>query len=338
MAILVTGGMGFIGSHFIRNWLSCHDERVVNLDKLTLAASLENLADLDDDPRHVFIKGDICDKNVLDRLFTEFQPCYVVHFAAETHVDQSIRDPQDFIRTNVNGTYQLLEASRHFLQVTLKENPEFPFRFLHVSTDEVFGALGVDEAAFTEKSRYRPRNPYSASKAASDHLVRSYFHTYDLPILMSNCSNNFGPGQSRDKLIPLIIDRCLKAESIPVYGTGDQIRDWLFVEDHCKAIRLILENGRIGESYNIGGNYEKTNLELVKQICEMLSQILPDEHPAFDKLKSKDFTQLITHVEDRPGHDFRYAIDYNKISSELDWKPSGDFQASLQKTIRWYLS
>jgi dTDP-glucose 4,6-dehydratase len=326
--ILVTGGAGFIGSNFVLDWLAQSDEPVLNLDALTYAGNTENLAALAGDRRHVFVRGDICDRSLLDRLFAEHPPRAVVHFAAESHVDRSIHGPAEFIRTNVQGTFTLLEAARAFW-AALPAPDKAAFRFLHVSTDEVYGSLGRNDPAFCESDTYEPNSPYSASKAASDHLVRAWHHTYGLPVLTTNCSNNYGPFHFPEKLIPLMIVNALAGKPLPVYGDGQQVRDWLYVKDHCAAIREVLARGRVGETYNIGGWNEKPNLEIVHAVCGLL-----------DELKAHadgPYTRLITHVTDRPGHDRRYAIDASKIERELGWRPAETFESGLRKTVRWYL-
>jgi len=326
--ILVTGGAGFIGSNFVLDWLAQSDEAVVNLDVLTYAGNTENLASLAGDRRHVFVRGDICDRPLLDRLFAEHRPRAVVHFAAESHVDRSIHGPAEFIRTNVQGTFTLLEAARAFWS-SLPAAGKAAFRFLHVSTDEVYGSLGRADPAFCETDTYEPNSPYSASKAASDHLVRAWHHTYGLPVLTTNCSNNYGPFHFPEKLIPLMIVNALAGKPLPVYGDGQQVRDWLYVKDHCAAIREVLARGRVGETYNVGGWNEKPNLEIVHAVCALL-----------DELKSRPdgpYARLVTHVTDRPGHDRRYAIDASKIERELGWRPAETFESGLRKTVRWYL-
>jgi dTDP-glucose 4,6-dehydratase len=327
--ILVTGGAGFIGSNFVLDWLARSDEPVVNLDALTYAGNTENLASLANDRRHVFVRGDICEQPLLDRLFAEYRPRAIVHFAAESHVDRSIHGPAEFIRTNVQGTFTLLEAARAFW-TTLPAPDKADFRFLHVSTDEVYGSLGRDDPAFRESDTYEPNSPYSASKAASDHLVRAWHHTYGLPVLTTNCSNNYGPFHFPEKLIPLMIVNALAGKPLPVYGDGQQVRDWLYVKDHCAAIREVLARGRVGETYNIGGWNEKPNLEIVHAVCGLLDELKP--HP------DGPYTRLITHVTDRPGHDRRYAIDASKIERELGWRPAETFESGLRKTVRWYLN
>lgn len=329
MAILVTGGAGFIGANFVCDWLSRNDEPVVNLDKLTYAGNLANLAGLQNDPRHIFIRGDIGDRALVTRLLVENRVRAVVNFAAESHVDRSIHGPEDFIQTNVTGTFRLLEAARAYWN-DLPTPEREGFRFLHISTDEVYGSLGPNDPPFCETTRYAPNSPYSASKAASDHLVRAWHHTYGLPTLITNCSNNYGPYQFPEKLIPLCIHNALAGNPLPIYGDGRQIRDWLFVMDHCEALRRVLEAGRVGEVYNIGGRNEKTNLEVVERICAILDEI----HPRAD---GKGYAEQITFVKDRPGHDRRYAIDATKMERELGWAPAATFETGLRKTVRWYL-
>ena len=329
--ILVTGGAGFIGSNFVLEWFKdpqTRDEPVVNLDALTYAGNLENLVSLEGDPRHIFIRGDITDRALIDRLLAEHHPRAIIHFAAESHVDRSILGPGAFIKTNIEGTYTLLEASRAYWR-ELPEERRKSFRFHHVSTDEVYGSLKPDEPAFTEDNPYEPNSPYSASKAASDHLVRAWHHTYGLPVVTTNCSNNYGPYHFPEKLIPLMIVNALAGKPLPVYGDGQQIRDWLYVTDHCSAIRAVLAKGRLGETYNIGGWNEKANLDIVKTICRLLDELRPD--PA------GSYTRLITFVKDRPGHDRRYAIDARKIERELGWRPAETFETGIRKTMEWYL-
>ena len=326
--ILVTGGAGFIGANFVLDWLKGSDEPVLNLDALTYAGNLENLASLQNDPRHVFVHGDICDRPLLDRLFAEHAPRAIVHFAAESHVDRSIHGPGAFVRTNVEGTFTLLEAARAYWS-GLPANAREGFRFLHVSTDEVYGSLGPYDPAFTETKTYEPNSPYSASKAASDHLVRAWHHTYGLPVLTTNCSNNYGPCQFPEKLIPLMIVNALAGKPLPVYGDGLNVRDWLYVGDHCSAIREVLARGRSGETYNIGGWNEMANIEIVRTVCGLLDALRPD--PAGSR------ERLIAHVTDRPGHDRRYAIDARKIERELGWRPAETFASGIRKTVEWYL-
>jgi len=326
-AILVTGGAGFIGSNFVLDWLATKRTPVVNLDQLTYAGNTGNLAGVKDDARHVFVKGDINDRALVGKLLREHRPEAIVHFAAESHVDRSIHGPADFVQTNVVGTFALLEEARAYWSA-LAQPERTRFRFLHVSTDEVYGSLGPKDPAFTETTPYAPNSPYAASKAASDHLVRAYHHTYGLPTVTTNCSNNYGPFQFPEKLIPLIVLNGLRQQALPVYGDGQNVRDWLYVEDHCSAVRLVLEKGRVGETYNIGGRSEKTNLEVVKAICALLDEARPSHAP---------HEKLIGFVKDRPGHDRRYAIDAGKIQNELGWKPRERFDTGLRKTVEWYL-
>jgi dTDP-glucose 4,6-dehydratase len=329
MTILVTGGAGFIGSNFVLDWLVQSDEQVVNLDALTYAGNLENLASLDGDSRHIFVKGDIGDFDLVAKLLAEHQPRAVVNFAAESHVDRSIHGPEDFIQTNIVGTFRQLEAVRAYWgKLEIAEKAEF--RFLHVSTDEVYGSLAKDDPAFAETNRYEPNSPYSASKAASDHLVRAYHHTYGLPVLTTNCSNNYGPYHFPEKLIPLVIHNALAGKPLPIYGDGQQIRDWLYVKDHCSAIRRVLEAGRLGETYNVGGWNEKPNLDVVHTLCTILDKLSP-------RADGKPYNDQITYVTDRPGHDRRYAIDASKIERELGWKPAETFETGIRKTVQWYL-
>ena len=328
MTILVTGGAGFIGSNFVLDWLSASDEPVLNLDALTYAGNMENLAALDGDKRHVFVQGDICDRKLLDRLLAEHGPRALLHFAAESHVDRSIHGPGAFVRTNVEGTFTLLEAARAYWG-GLPQPERAAFRFHHVSTDEVYGSLGADDAAFTETHPYQPNSPYSASKAASDHLVRAWFHTYGLPVLTTNCSNNYGPYHFPEKLIPLMIVNALAAKPLPIYGDGLNVRDWLYVKDHCAAIRAVLANGRTGEVYNIGGWNERTNRQIVDAVCSLLDELRPDP--------LGPYRRLIAFVIDRPGHDRRYAIDARKIERELGWRPAETFETGIRKTVKWYL-
>jgi dTDP-glucose 4,6-dehydratase len=328
MTILVTGGAGFIGSNFVLDWLALHDEPVVNLDALTYAGNLQNLAALRGDVRHTFVHGDIRDRLLLDRLLAEHQPRAIVHFAAESHVDRSIHGPGAFMQTNVDGTFTLLEAARAHWGA-LADDAKRGFRFHHVSTDEVYGSLSPDAPAFTETHPYAPNSPYSASKAASDHLVRAWFHTYGLPVVTTNCSNNYGPWHFPEKLIPLMIVNALAGKPLPIYGDGLQVRDWLYVSDHCSAIRRVLSDGRPGEVYNIGGWNEKTNHDIVHTICRLLDELQPD--PA------GPYARLITHVTDRPGHDRRYAIDARKVERELGWRPAETFDSGIRKTVRWVL-
>jgi dTDP-glucose 4,6-dehydratase len=327
--IVVTGGAGFIGANFVLAWLERSLGTVVNLDKLTYAGNLENLASIQQDTQHIFIHGDIGDQALVTQLLAEHKPCAVVNFAAESHVDRSIHGPEDFIQTNVVGTFHLLEAVRGYWHGLVAADKQ-DFRFLHVSTDEVYGSLGPNDAAFTETHTYAPNSPYSASKAASEHLVRAYHHTYGLPTLTTNCSNNYGPYHFPEKLIPLVIHNALAGKPLPIYGTGQQIRDWLYVEDHCAAIQRVLEAGKVGEVYNIGGWNEKPNIEVVKILCRMLDAKNP-------RLDGKSYTDQITFVEDRLGHDQRYAIDATKIARDLGWKPQETFESGIEKTVNWYL-
>ena len=326
--ILVTGGAGFIGANFILDWIAATSEPVVNLDALTYAGNLQSLASLSSDPRHVFVKGDIGDRALLDQLFAQHRPRAVVHFAAESHVDRSIHGPGAFIKTNVEGTFTLLEATRAHWS-SLAGDDKAAFRFHHVSTDEVYGSLGKGDAPFTETHLYEPNSPYSASKAASDHLVRAWHHTYGLPVLTTNCSNNYGPYHFPEKLIPLMIVNALAGKPLPVYGDGQQVRDWLYVKDHTAAIRQVLARGVPGQTYNVGGWNEKPNIEIVQTVCALLDEMRPD--PA------GSHSRLITNVTDRPGHDRRYAIDARKIERELGWKPAETFESGIRKTVRWYL-
>ena len=327
--ILITGGAGFIGGNFVLDWLAQHNEPVLNLDMLTYAGNLETLAAVQDDPRHLFVQGDIGDAQLVSRLLAEHQPRAILNFAAESHVDRSIHGPEDFIQTNIVGTFHLLECARAYyngLQGQAKE----AFRFLHVSTDEVYGTLAPDAPAFTEQHRYEPNSPYSASKAASDHLVRAYHHTYGLPVLTTNCSNNYGPYHFPEKLIPLMIVNALAGKPLPIYGDGMQVRDWLYVTDHCSAIRRVLEAGQLGETYNVGGWNEKPNIDIVHTVCRLLDQLRP-------RADGRSYAEQITHVTDRPGHDRRYAIDAHKIERELGWKPAETFDTGIAKTVQWYL-
>jgi dTDP-glucose 4,6-dehydratase len=327
--ILVTGGAGFIGANFVLDWLAQHDEPVVNLDKLTYAGNLENLASLQGDGRHVFVQGDIGDAALVAQLLTQHRPRAVINFAAESHVDRSIHGPGDFIQTNIVGTFHLLEAVRAHWG-GLPGEQKAAFRLLHVSTDEVYGSLGPGDAAFTETHRVEPNSPYSASKAASDHLVRAYHHTYGLPVLTTNCSNNYGPFHFPEKLIPLMIVNALAGKPLPVYGDGMQIRDWLYVKDHCSAIRRVLEGGRLGEIYNVGGWNEKPNIEIVNTVCALLDELRP-------RADGQPYASQISYVKDRPGHDRRYAIDARKLEAELGWKPAETFESGIRKTVVWYL-
>lgn len=324
--ILVTGGAGFIGANFVLDWLAQSDEQIINLDHLTYAGNLQNLSTLKDDARHIFVQGDIGHAELIASLLTEHQPRAIVNFAAESHVDRSIDSPEGFIQTNILGTFHLIECTRQYWN-KLPDQAKQDFRFLHVSTDEVYGSLEKQAPAFTENHRYEPNSPYSASKASSDHLVRAYHHTYGLPVLTTNCSNNYGPYQFPEKLIPLMISNALAGKSLPIYGDGQQIRDWLYVTDHCSAIRRVLEAGTTGETYNIGGWNEKPNIDIVHTICDLLHELKP----------ASNYRDLITYVTDRPGHDRRYAIDAQKIERELGWKPAETFESGIRKTIQWYL-
>ncbi len=327
--IFVTGGAGFIGSNFVLNFLAQGEEGVVNFDKLTYAGNLENLAQVASDPRHVFVQGDICDETHVTALLKQYQPRAIIHFAAESHVDRSIHGPGDFIQTNIHGTFSLLQAARGYYE-SLSGVARDAFRFLHISTDEVYGTLGPNDAPFSETTPYAPNSPYSASKAASDHLVRSYHHTYGLPTLTTNCSNNYGPFHFPEKLIPLVIANALAGKDLPIYGDGLQVRDWLYVLDHCRAILRVLEAGRLGETYNVGGWNEKTNLEVVHTLCDILDQQRP-------KANGGSYCDQIVSVKDRPGHDRRYAIDARKLERELDWLPEESFDTGIAKTVQWYL-
>jgi dTDP-glucose 4,6-dehydratase len=325
--ILVTGGAGFIGSNFVLDWLATNHEPVINLDLLTYAGNLANLAALEGDARHVFVRGDIADSALVQDLLARHRPRAIVHFAAESHVDRSILGPGAFVQTNINGTFSLLEAARGYWSA-LDPEAGAAFRFLHVSTDEVYGSLGPGDAPFSESTAYAPNSPYSASKAASDHLVRSYHHTYGLPTLTTNCSNNYGPFHFPEKLIPLIIANALAGKPLPIYGDGMQVRDWLYVGDHCAAIRRVLADGRPGEVYNVGGWNEMTNIEVVHTLCDMLDRQRP---------KDRSYRDQVVHVKDRPGHDRRYAIDASKLERELGWRPAETFESGIAKTVGWYL-
>ncbi len=326
--ILVTGGAGFIGANFVLDWLARSDEPILNLDLLTYAGNLETLAALRGDARHVFVQGDICDRALVDRLLAEYRPRAIVHFAAESHVDRSIHGPAAFVRTNVEGTFTLLEAARTYRE-TLEAGVQAAFRFLHISTDEVYGSLGPQDPPFAETKTYEPNSPYSASKAASDHLVRAWHHTYGLPVLTTNCSNNYGPWQFPEKLIPLVIVNALAGKPLPVYGDGLNVRDWLYVTDHCSAIREVLARGTPGETYNVGGWNEKANIDIVRTICTLLDELRPSPEGGY--------ARLVSHVTDRPGHDRRYAIDARKIERELGWRPAETFETGIRKTVQWYL-
>ncbi len=329
--ILVTGGAGFIGGNFVLDWLKDpHAEGIVNLDKLTYAGNLATLESLKSDPRHVFVRGDIGDRALVNQLLHEHQPRAIVNFAAESHVDRSIHGPADFIETNIVGTFNLLECAREYWN-GLQDDAKQTFRFHHVSTDEVYGSLTPAAPAFTETHPYEPNSPYSASKAASDHLVRAWFHTYGLPVVTTNCSNNYGPYHFPEKLIPLVILNAINGKPLPIYGDGQQVRDWLYVGDHCAAIRTVLAKGRLGETYNIGGWNEKANLEVVNTICQILDELKP-------RADGESYATQITFVKDRPGHDRRYAIDARKIEQELGWRPAETFDSGIRKTIQWYLN
>ena len=328
--IIVTGGAGFIGGNFVLDWLAnTNAEGIVNLDKLTYAGNLATLDSLKNDARHIFVRGDIGDKELVSKLLKEHQPRAIVNFAAESHVDRSIHGPAEFVQTNIMGTFNLLECAREYwngLEGAAKEH----FRFHHVSTDEVYGSLSLTDPAFTETNPYEPNSPYSASKAASDHLVRAWFHTYSFPVVTTNCSNNYGPYHFPEKLIPLVILNALNSKPLPIYGDGQQIRDWLYVGDHCSAIREVLAKGKLGETYNIGGRNEKANLDVVKTICQILDELKP-------RVDGKSYAEQITFVKDRPGHDRRYAIDASKVERELGWRPAETFDTGIRKTIQWYL-
>jgi dTDP-glucose 4,6-dehydratase len=329
MTILITGGAGFIGANFVLDWVAHTDETIVNLDKLTYAGNLESLASLKNNPRHVFVQGDIGDVALLPKLLAEHQPRAVLNFAAESHVDRSIHGPGEFIETNIVGTFRLLESVRGYWH-GLSAEAQTQFRFLHVSTDEVYGSLAPQDPAFTEHHPYEPNSPYSASKAASDHLVRAWHHTYGLPVVTTNCSNNYGPLHFPEKLIPLMIVNALAGKPLPVYGDGMQVRDWLYVKDHCSAIRRVLEGGRLGETYNVGGWNEKPNIEIVKTVCALLDELRP-------RADGASYATQISYVKDRPGHDRRYAIDARKLEKELGWKPAETFETGIRKTVAWYL-
>lgn len=329
MSIIVTGAAGFIGSNFVLNWLDHNTEKVIALDKLTYAGNLENLKSVETNSNYAFVKGDIGDSELIVKLLQEYQPRAIINFAAESHVDRSIHGPDDFMQTNIMGTYHLLEEARSFFN-TLSEDAKKRFRFLHVSTDEVYGTLSSTEPAFKETNQYEPNSPYSASKAASDHLVRAWHYTYGLPVLTTNCSNNYGPYHFPEKLIPLCILKALQGQDLPIYGDGKQVRDWLYVVDHCKGVTTVLEKGVVGKTYNIGGWNEMTNLEVVHVLCHLLDELKPRED-------GKSYREQITFIKDRPGHDRRYAIDATKISNELAWKPEETFETGIRKTVQWYL-
>jgi dTDP-glucose 4,6-dehydratase len=330
MTILITGGAGFIGSNFALDWCANHNETIINVDALTYAGNLENLATLKDNPQHIFVQADVTDGTAMSALLAKHQPRAVLHFAAESHVDRSIHGPEAFIQTNIIGTFRLLEATRQYWN-GLAADLKAAFRYLHVSTDEVYGSLAKDAPGFTELHRYEPNSPYSASKAASDHLVRAYHHTYGLPVLTTNCSNNYGPYHFPEKLIPLMIVNALAGKPLPIYGDGMQIRDWLYVKDHCSAIRRVLEAGRLGEVYNVGGWNEKPNIEIVNTVCALLDELRPHSD-------AQPYAQQITYVQDRAGHDRRYAIDATKLHTELGWKPAETFDTGIRKTVLWYLN
>lgn len=329
MTILVTGGAGFIGSNFVRDWFNYSDETIVNLDKLTYAGSLENLNAIANDLRHKFVEGDIGDRNLVTRLFDTYSPRAVINLAAETHVDRSIDSPSPFVTTNINGTFQLLETTRAYL-AGLDAETKSEFRFLHVSTDEVYGSLQPEDEAFQETTAYRPNSPYSASKAAADHMVRAYFHTFEVPTLTTNCSNNFGPAQYPEKFIPVVIHNALNGSTIPIYGDGRNVRDWLYVSDHCSALRAVLRAGEPGQTYNIGAGCELSNIELARRLCEVLDEVCP-------RRDGVSYSLQIGLVSDRPGHDFRYAVDSTKLRSELGWEPVEGLEAGLRKTVEYYL-
>jgi len=328
--ILITGGAGFIGGNFILDWFNNHNnEKLINIDKLTYAGNLDTLITIKNDSKYHFYQGDIGDKNLISKVLNDLKPRAILNFAAESHVDRSIHGPAEFIHTNIVGTFNLLECARSYWNELL-EPQKSSFRFLHVSTDEVYGSLGRDDPPFSEKHPFEPNSPYSASKAASDHLVRAWFHTYGLPVLTTNCSNNYGPYHFPEKLIPLCILNAINGKALPIYGDGQQVRDWLFVKDHCTAIRTVLEKGVLGETYNIGGWNEKANIDVVKQICSILDELIP-------RNDGKSYSEQITFVKDRPGHDRRYAIDASKIERELGWRPVETFETGLRKTVQWYL-
>jgi len=329
MTVLVTGAAGFIGSNFVLDWLKTSSETVINLDKLTYAGNRHNLVTIQDDPRHTLVQGDIGDQTLVPQLLATHRPRAILNFAAESHVDRSIHGPGEFIQTNIVGTFHLLEAARDYW-MQLEDAEKANFRFLHVSTDEVYGTLTASDTPFTEQNRYEPNSPYSASKAASDHLVRAWHHTYGLPVLTTNCSNNYGPYHFPEKLIPLTITNALAGKPLPIYGDGLQVRDWLYVGDHCSGIRRVLEAGTIGETYNIGGWNEQTNISIVQKICALLDERRP-------RADGTSYATQITHVKDRPGHDRRYAIDARKIEQQLGWRPAETFETGIRKTVDWYL-
>ena len=329
MTILVTGAAGFIGSNFVLDWFEQCNEDIISLDKLTYAGNPENLKSLEKNNHHIFVKGDIADEKLVASILKDYQPRAIINFAAESHVDRSIHGPKDFINTNIVGTYSLLEMARNYWD-NLDQKPKNNFRFLQVSTDEVYGSLEINDPPFSETNSYAPSSPYSASKAASDHLVRAWHHTYGLPVITTNCSNNYGPYHFPEKLIPLCILNALNGEALPIYGNGQQIRDWLYVKDHCNAIRLVLEEGQLGETYNVGGSNEKTNLDVVEALCKILDELKP-------KKDGSKYATQITYVKDRPGHDKRYAIDATKLQSKLGWMPQETFESGIRKTVKWYL-
>ena len=328
MSIMVTGGAGFIGSNFVIEWLERHNEPVINVDMLTYAGNLQNLVTLEGNSNHIFVHEDISNTKVINQLLQDYKPHFIINFAAETHVDRSIHFPEEFVRTNINGTFHLLESIRKYWKDMADKDS---LRFLNVSTDEVYGSLDLNEPAFTESHRYNPNSPYAATKAASDHLIRAYNRTYGIPVITTNCSNNYGPFQFPEKLIPLIIHNAIHIKDIPIYGDGQQIRDWLYVGDHCSAIRHVLKDGQVGDIYNVGGYNEKTNLEVANTICEILDELQP-------RIDGDSYKLLIKFVKDRPGHDNRYAINATKIEKNLNWKPSETFETGLQKTVQWYLN
>ncbi|MEO6911768.1 MAG: dTDP-glucose 4,6-dehydratase [Edaphobacter sp.] len=328
--ILVTGGAGFIGSNFVLDWIAADCGPVVNLDKLTYAGNLANLASVEGNPDHTFVHGDICDTTLVARLLVEHRPRAIVHFAAESHVDRSIAGPEAFLRTNIDGTFKLLQAARGYYESLTGAERE-QFRFLHVSTDEVYGTLRPDDPAFHEETPYAPNSPYAASKASSDHLVRAWVHTFGLPAMITNCSNNYGPYQFPEKLIPLMVSNALQGKVLPVYGDGQQVRDWLYVLDHCRALRTVLQRGRVGETYNVGGGNQRSNLEVVGTLCALLDELVPES-------KFKPHLGLVKYVTDRPGHDRRYAIDARKLETELGWQAEESFETGLRKTVEWYLA
>ena len=328
MSIMVTGGAGFIGSNFVIEWLERHSERVINVDKLTYAGNLENLVTLEGNSNHIFVHEDISNTQVINQLLQDYKPHFIINFAAETHVDRSIHFPEEFVQTNINGTFHLLESIRKYWKDMADKDS---LRFLNVSTDEVYGSLDLNEPAFTESHRYNPNSPYAATKAASDHLIRAYNRTYGIPVITTNCSNNYGPFQFPEKLIPLIIHNAIHIKDIPIYGDGQQIRDWLYVGDHCSAIRHVLKDGQVGDIYNVGGYNEKTNLEVANTICEILDELQP-------RLDGDSYKSLIKFVKDRPGHDRRYAINATKIEKTLNWQPTETFEIGIQKTVQWYLN